>query len=388
MIRQQSYRSSVVVFDPVYRKSFLTPPQMVDPLKGMPKPDAPFTDEPCLRFLPDGSAELSCFLPEANAFTAMIYERDERIEFKKGEDGYFRAIIPNLAPGFRYISFMADHIPYLHPQLPIGYGFGKAVNYIDLPGMDFAEMQDVPHGKLQREVYYSEVANRMRAAWVYTPPGYENAKEKHYPVLYIQHGGGENEADWFFMGRVNWILDNLLAEGKVQEMIIVANHGNAYRENPDGTFTEVDAASVIMKDCIPFIDMNYRTIPEAYGRAVAGLSMGGGQARHMAHGHPELFKNVAVFSSGQGFMVSGASQGDVFDYSELFSSPEYYKERFDVTFVACGLEDMRHEYTKEHVQALRDKGFDVVYKAYPGGHEWNVWRMAIKDFMEMIFHAI
>lgn len=383
----QSYNSNLLCFDPIFRKMEINPRPMGDPRKGM-LPMDDFHDEPGVRGMENGGAAFSVFLPKAKEVILDIDYMPEKIQLVKGEDGHFRAEVPNAGGGFHYIRMTVDGVPFLHPLLPISYGFAGVVNYIDLPSEDEDTLlKDVPHGRVARELYPSEINGRTRACWVYTPPAYDAHPEKRYPVFYIQHGGGEDETDWFFAGKLNYILDNLIARDACKEMIVVANHGNAHREVEPGFFTEVDASEIIWKECVPFIDKAYRTIPDAVHRAVAGLSMGGGQARHLAHGHPEIFRNVGVFSSGQGFLVSGNSQNVEFDYSELFSSPEHYNSVMDVTFVACGEKDMRSEYTGPQVRELTEKGYNVIYREYPGDHEWNVWRAAAKDFIQMIFKA-
>lgn len=384
-IYDQSYNSHIAAFDAIYRPQLLTPPIMPDPSKGMPSVQD-FRAEPGVRGLESGDVSLSVFLPQASKVTARIAEEDEAIEFTKGEDGYFRAEAQNVPAGFHYIDFEADGIPFVHPNLPIGYGYGHSVNFIDIPGEeDYYLLKDVPHGAITMEQYKSQINGRYRACWVYTPPSYPNDPDKRYPVLYIQHGGGENETGWFWQGKLNYILDNLIACGECREMIVVANSGNAYRELKPDVFTVADASEIIVRECVPFIDGKYRTIANAENRAVAGLSMGGGMARHIAHQHPDIFRNVGVFSSGQGFMVSGSSQGVTFDYSKLFSTPEYYNSVMKVTFVICGDTDMRHTYTSEQANSLAEKGYHVLYKEYPGGHEWNVWRPAARDFVKMLF---
>lgn len=381
----QSYNSNFLCFDPVFRKRELHPKPWGDPRKGAP-PSEDFHDEPGIRGMEHGGASFSVFLPHAKEVSLRIDYVHEHIQLTKGEDGYFRGDVPDVPGGFHYIWFTVDGNPFLHPSLPIGYGYGVAVNYIDIPSEDTDTLiANVPHGRLARELYPSKIIGRTRACWVYTPPGYNAHPEKRYPVLYIQHGGGEDEIGWFIYGKLDCILDNMIAKGACKEMIVVANHGNAYREIEPGFYAEEDAAEIIWRECVPFIDKTYRTIPDAKHRAVAGLSMGGGQARHLAHGHPEIFRNVGIFSSGQGLSVSSDLPHMAFDYSGLFATPEHYNSTMDVTFVACGEKDFRSEYTAPQIAELTGKGYHIIYREYPGDHEWNVWREAAKDFLQFIF---
>lgn len=384
-VYDQSYNAHLLSFDPVYRPVQNQPQLSPNPFKGLSAAND-FDAEPGIRGLPGGGIALSFYAPDASAVEAKVGESETPIVLAKQENGYWRAEASDVPAGFHYLFFTVDGVSVIHPNLPVGYGYGRAVNYIDVPSeeTDFL-LRDVLHGGLTMELYKAQSTGRFRACWVYTPPKYGQDINKRYPVLYIQHGGGENETGWFWQGKLHYLLDNLLADSRCAEMIVVANAGNAYQELSSDHFSEADAASIIMEDCIPMIDEKYRTIPDARHRAVAGLSMGGGQARHMAHGRPDLFANVGVFSSGQGFLVKGESQGVTFDYSELFSSPEHYNAVMDVTFVACGTEDMRHAYTAEQVAALASQGYHVSYHPYPGEHEWNVWRLAARDFLTELF---
>jgi len=379
----QSYNSHILAFDPVYRNVKDT--GKIDVSKGVMR-DPRFNAEPGARGLDGGGAKFSFFAPDAKSVTMSILEIRAKYEFTAGDDGYWRYECPDFPAGFHYVFFEVDGVSTYHPNLPMGYGYGKSVNFVDLPGKDdFYLLKDVPHGVLSMEIYKSGVSGRFRNCWVYTPPGYNTSGEKRYPVLYIQHGGGEDETGWFWQGKLNYILDNLIAEGLCEEMIVVTNSGSADKEIGPDEFTSANVSQIILTDCIPLIDSKYRTKADRHSRAISGLSMGGGISRHLAHTYPEVFANMGIFSSGQGFMVAGESQGWVFDYTELFKTPEFYNSVMDITFVACGTEDMRHPYTKTQAEELTEKGYNVEYHAYPGDHEWNVWRLAARDFIMKLF---
>lgn len=330
-----------------------------------------------------GCVILLCQAPGANSVEVEL--KEIRYPMVKLSEDLFQFRIPEGVYGFQYLRFWADGIEIMNPLLPFGYGYGRVCNYAELPGSDtFYLPQNVPHGNITLERYPSEVTGRDRVCWVYTPTGYENSN-KCYPVLFIQHGGGENETGWFWQGKLRFILDNLIADGECKEMIVVANAGYAYMEIEDGRFVPTDFSKVICEDCIPFIDKKYRTKADRLNRAVAGLSMGAGQARHLAHSHPELFAYMGVFSSGAGFEIKGDMPGGSFDYSNLFCSPDYYNHLMKLTFIGCGEDDMRHEYTSRQVESLRQQGFLVEYHPYPGDHEWNVWRLCARDFLKKLF---
>jgi enterochelin esterase-like enzyme len=341
-IYDQTYNSNLLCFDSIYRpEAKAKPADTLNPFKGIPQPTG-IQNVPGVRGLEGGGIEVTYYAPDASGVEMSVPEIEQPFSFDKADNGYWTLRAAEIPAGFHYVFFKVDGVSTIHPQLPIGYGYGRNVNYIDVPGdEDFYLLKDVPHGNITVEIYKSVINGRFRNCWVYTPPAY-NESDKRYPVLYIQHGGGEDEMGWFWMGRINYIIDNLLAEGRCEEMIIVANSGSAYRETGHDEFEVADAAEIIIRECVPFIDGKYRTLADCEYRAIAGLSMGGGQARHLAHSHPDTFANLGAFSSGQGFIVKGESQGMVFDYTDLFSSPEHYNKTMKLTFVVCGTEDMRH----------------------------------------------
>lgn len=204
----------------------------------------------------------------------------ERIPLYRQENGDWTGTAEGLPAGFHYHDYIVDGTRMCNDLAPIGYGDFRAINYFEIPDADsgFYLLQDVPHGTVRMDYYNSTVTARYRSCFVYTPPGYETHPEKHYPVLYLQHGGGETETGWIWQGKVNYIMDNLIAAGQCQEMILVMNDGYAFL--PDASEHPARGAIdlVLAKDCIPFIDQKYRTLPDRRTRAVAGLSMGGFQA--------------------------------------------------------------------------------------------------------------
>lgn len=332
-----------------------------------------------------GNAYIICQAAGANEIQIEFKVKEEKYLMEKMNKELFCFKVPDEIYGFQYVSFYANGVEIMNPLLPFGYGYGRICNYVELPGKDnFYMPSKVAHGSITLERYFSAETGRDRVCWVYTPAGYDKGTEL-YPVLYIQHGGGENESAWFWQGKLHFILDNLIASGECEKMIVVANTGYVYRNTENGRFGVADFSEVICKECIPFIDQKYRTIADRDHRAVAGLSMGAGQARHLAHGHAELFSYMGVFSSGAGFQIKGNMPGGTFDYSELFKTPKCYNSIMKLTFIACGDVDIRHAYTLGQVEDLRNEGYNVEYHTYPGDHEWNVWRLCIRDYLKKIF---
>jgi hypothetical protein len=222
-----------------------------------------------------------CMFPDPNAADPTVQGLggafSERIPLYRQENGDWTGTAEGLPAGFHYHDYIVDGTRMCNDLSPIGYGDFRAINYFEIPDADsgFYLLQDVPHGTVRMDYYNSTVTARYRSCFVYTPPGYETHPEKHYPVLYLQHGGGETETGWIWQGKVNYIMDNLIAAGQCQEMILVMNDGYAFL--PDASEHPARGAIdlVLAKDCIPFIDQKYRTLPDRRTRAVAGLSMGG-----------------------------------------------------------------------------------------------------------------
>ena len=255
------------------------------------------------------------------------------------------------------------------------------LNYFEMPDIysDFYLLQDVPHGTIRMDYYKSSVTGRIRNCFVYTPPGYEEHPEKRYPVWYLQHGGGEDETGWIWQGKINYILDNLLASGQCREMIVVMNCGYAFFPDGSGHHSRGQIGDVLVKDCIPFIDKKYRTLPHRRARAMSGLSMGGFQSQSTVFQYPEYFASVGLFSSN--FIVKNEED----DYTELLSDPKAFNELFDLCFVSWGDQEDMKASNGPLLSSLREKGFRIVSYVTPGYHEWAVWRYSAREFAKLLF---
>ena len=298
------------------------------------------------------------------------------------EDGWWEITLHDIPEGFHYHEYFVDGNRCLNPHAPIGYGCFRPINYFEMPGEDssFYYLNDVPHGDIRMEQYRSPVTGRIKACWVYTPPGYEHAHTESYPVLYLQHGVGENETGWIWQGKVNYIMDNLIAAGQCQEMILVMNDGYAFL--PDASEHPARGAIdlVLAKDCIPFIDQKYRTLPDRRTRAVAGLSMGGFQAQAAALHFPELFASAGLFSCY--FIIKDHYD----DYTELFSDARTFNGLFDLFFFSTGTEESNfYEQNLRTVQHLKELGIDITYFETSGYHDWQVWRHSFRAFVTKLF---
>lgn len=356
----------------------------------IPRSD-PFFQLPAVEYIRPGCIRLNYFAPGARQVEVCGWEAEGSFEKKRPLHrslyaGYWIIELDDLPAGFHYCTFFEDGRSRINPLGPIGYGADTAANFIEVPdeSSNFYLLQDVPHGTVHMNLYPSANAPGNRMCYVYTPPQYEYTQYR-YPTVYIQHGGGETETAWLWQGKINLILDNLIAASLCEPMIAVLNSGYAYEIHGDevrmGSFSRV-----LAQECVPFIDHLYRTIPDRKHRAVCGLSLGGLHAKQAVFENMALFANLGVFSSGAGFDVKGTDVfGNAYDYSQLFDTPERYNQRLDITFVSCGDQDRRIAYTKPQVQKLQQLGYAITFASYPGFHEWQVWRKSARDFLQLIF---
>jgi enterochelin esterase family protein len=258
--------------------------------------------------------------------------------------------------------------------------------------VDFYTLKDVSHGDIRSKNYFSKTTGTWRNVNVYTPPGYDDNPKKSYPVLYIQHGRGEDERGWAVQGKTNIILDNLIAEGKAVPMIVVIPNGNATKPGVNAWGYNDEAMAVfkeeLVENVIPFIEKNYRVKPGAENRALAGLSMGGGQTFYTGLRHPDKFAYIGVFSTGL-FGGIGRQEGSAFDPEAvipgILTNPQSFNDKLKVFYISVGEQDQRIEATKKLIETLRSKDLHVEFASFPGGHEWQVWRKSLHDFAPKLF---
>ena len=341
--------------------------------------------EPAIKILDNGDVRFRYYAPEAHRVEVAGcggYFSDEKVPMEKGEDGWWSCVVSGIKPGFHNHKYWVDGNLMVNPDAPIGYGWFYPINIFDLPGEEdgFWMLRDVPHGDVRMEYYKSSVTRRTKLCWVYTPAGYDDS-DKRYPVMYIQHGVGENEMGWVWQGHLNVIADNLIADGLCEEMIIVMNCGYAFVPGEDTVFLPGDFSKELTEDCIPHIDEVYRTIPDRKHRAMAGLSLGSAQAFYIANEHKDLFANVGVFSGG--FPIE--NRFGLWDYSEYYNDAEAVNRDFDVLFIAGGDDEGYPERTAPVIKEEQDKGVNVIGYHHPGFHVWDVWRFSAREFMQLIF---
>lgn len=333
----------------------------------------------------DGSVTIRMKCPGANSVTlSLLSGKATQHQFTMSkEDDHFAITLHDLLPGFYYHKYIVDGNELINPLAPIGYGCFQPINFIEIPGEDdFFYEKNVPHGTIHINKYYSNVTSEMRNCFVYTPPEYRSDKTNiRYPVLYLQHGAGESETGWIWQGKMNYILDNLIAEHKCQEMIVVMNNG--YAINESGNYPPLIGAlgDVLEKDCIPFIDSNYNTIPDRIHRGIAGLSMGAMQSQYIAFHYASLYSAVGLFSGG--FTI----KDDFSDYTDMLNDTATFNTTFPLLFASYGeQEDARFLEAKTTLDKYAKMGLVSTVYSTPGYHEWDVWRRCLHEFLTLLFH--
>lgn len=328
---------------------------------------------------------------KVEVFTNFGLGPDGPWEMQRGDDGIWTLTSPPVVPGFHYYALIVDGVQVNDPGSDVFFGTGKPTSGIEIPesSVDFYHAKDVPHGEVRSRWYNSKVTGKPRHVMVYTPPGYDTDLQQRYPVLYLQHGAGEDETGWTRQGHANFILDNLVAAGKAKPMIVVMEKGYATRSgeaaiSPDrgrgdgGAFEDV-----VLKDLIPMIDASYRTRADRKHRAIAGLSMGGGQALRIGLSHLDTFSVVASFSGV--FNVDPKTA-----YGGIFANPAEFDQKEGLLYLhsgTVGLDARIHASASNLHNALQQSGIkNVVFRDAKGlAHEWQTWRYALYDFAPRLF---
>ena len=327
---------------------------------------------------PDLTVEFQVQAPEAQEVAVDICGKVYPMQ-REG-DGPWKVVTDSLEPGFHYYFLVVDGMRLSDPNSQLFFGTGVDASAIDIPeaGVDFYLEKNVPRGEIRMQRYWSPSLNAWRTCYVYVPAEYDSKPRQRYPVLYLQHGGGEDETGWARQGKTDIILDNLIAARKAVPMLIVMDYGQAAG----------DFAEILLNETIPMIDSKYRTLADARHRAMAGLSFGGGQSWSIGLKHPEVFSSIGIFSSG---MFGGVGPGAYAPFSvesqlpELLADPAAFNAAHPVFYMSCGEGDPRIEHTRAAADALKAAGAKVKFTAWPGGHEWQPWRKSLNEFCQLIF---
>lgn len=339
----------------------------------------------------DGNVHFCFYAPEAREMAVVGYENSdfsETVPMVKGADGYWRASVSNVKPGIHLCSYLLDGNYVVNPDQALCHDKHHATNWFEVPDRndDTYICKDVPHGTLHMELFKSSKTGMMRNCWVYTPASYYENPDRYYPVMYLQHGGSESEACWIWEGKINYIADNLFAEGKAEEMIIVLNC--LYDIDYSIAFEDVekdltgDFDSVLTKDCMPFIENKYRILKDGNHRAIAGFSMGSYATASAACYHPGLFAYVA--------MLSGSFDDRWYSYChcrEVLEHDPEMREKTKLFYMSVGTNEFRlHPQVLENIEFLKKCGVRCELAEYPEMyHEITICRKSVRRFMEQLF---
>jgi enterochelin esterase-like enzyme len=363
------------------------------------------------RIRPDLSAEFRLTAPTAQKVE--VHVGGQIVELVKDAQGIWTGTSAPLVPGFHYYVFVVDGVSVNDPMSQTYYGLDREASAIEVPehGVDFYDVKDVPHGDVRQHWYFSRITGAWRDCFVYTPPGYDTNPTMRYPVLYLQHGHGEDETGWIRQGHANFILDNLIAAGKAKPMIIVMDRGTAARAGsqvapvfgPDApapgsagsmkAMTDSSAVfeDVVTQDLIPMIDSTYRTIPDRDHRALAGLSMGGMQTFQIGFDHLDTFGYLGGFSGPPvAFLFGGQSVDLKTAFNGVLADPNAFNARVHLLWLGVGTAepDPMHAGIEKFHDALTQAGIHHVFFESPGtAHEWQTWRRDLYDFAPRLFTA-
>ncbi len=374
-------------------------------------PGAPY---PCV--YPDHRVTFRIAAPDAQKVQVRLGGSHD---MTRGEDGLWTVTIPPQPVGFHYYSIVVDGAVVADPATRTFFGSGWDNSGVEIPAedADFYAAKDVPHGEVRERWYYSKITGKWRRCYVYTPPEYETNPRSRYPVLYLLHGWGENEQGWHTQGHLDFIMDNLIAEGKAKPMLIVMDNLNAVKPGEDASlywarsiiarrsmadlppppgarppagggrgffpanwgqaFTEM-----MFTDLIPMVERTYRVLPGRENRAMAGLSMGGAQTFKTG------LDNLDKFAYLGGFSGSCGGRDTNFDPKTTcggaFADPAAFNKKVKLLFLGIG--SAEGQGTKNFSEALTKAGIHNVYFESPGtAHEWLTWRRCLNDFAPRLF---
>jgi enterochelin esterase-like enzyme len=356
---------------------------------------------------------LRLYAPSARQVTAAGELDGKPHPMTKGADGVWSVTVGPLEPDIYTYAFNVDGISALDPRnnnTKYGYGNFGPVSVVQVPGdgPQFYDVKDVPHGDVRIRPYVSRSLGVTRTAWIYTPADYEQGKD--FPVLYLLHGAGDIESGWTMIGRANTIIDNLIAEKKARSMVVVMPLGHTIQSfwtgpaksvpdpvsaamRPGATLDDIISTMMsgdgkgglspfgrdLVDDVMPMVEKTYKVSRKPEHRAIAGLSMGGGQTINVAFGRPELFRYVAL--------MSPAASGRVAEYyANVAKTPDVLNEQFKLLWIGVGKDDgLTGPGDHAFVEALKKHGVKQTFVVSPGRHEWTVWRHHLAQIAPLLF---
>ncbi len=345
---------------------------------------------------PDRTVTLRFRAPDATQVEVVgeILQGKSPLAMTKAKDGVWTATLGPLPPEIWIYNFRIQGIDVADPSnpaiKPVPPGFAMS-SFVEVPGETpaFYDSRPVPHGEIRMVLYESKPMGVTRWVWIYTPPNYDKSGAK-YPVLYLLHGNGEAQNGWVMNGRANIILDNLIADKKAQPMVVVMPQGHALQGANVGPLVRLTGETNmfskrfpqdLLQEVMPLVERNYRVYTDADHRAIAGLSMGGGQALSIGLAHPDLFHYVLGFSGA----VGGPFMNAETEFGQTLSKPEVLNSKLRLLWVSCGKQDFLYQANRQFVDMLKSKGVKVFFQETEGSHVWSVWRNYLNETAPMLF---
>jgi enterochelin esterase family protein len=378
--------------------SLVAQPAATPPRRG---PQGPQVTSP--EIAPDRHVTFRILAPKAEAVRLSgsdIPGNGPGAEMTKGTNGVWEVTLGPIDPGAYRYNFNVDGVSVIDPRNPATSESNNNVwSLVYVPGSDFMDTREIPHGAVASLTYYSKTLQRFRRLHVYTPPGYQLGEGK-FPVFYLLHGAGDSDDSWTSVGRAGFIMDNLIAAGTAKPMIIVmpAGHTRAFGFGGGGGGggprpTTDEFVQDFLNDVMPFVEKNYRVYTDSTHRAIAGLSMGGGQTLNIAIPHLDEFSYVGVYSSGI-FGINGRGPGANTNAPPGPSWEEQHKAVLDdaklkeglkLFWFSTGKDDFLIATTRATVEMFKKHGFEPVFHETTGAHTWINWRNYLDEFAPQLF---
>lgn len=358
-----------------------------NPAEGIPAiTNIPEAAYPCVDA--QSKATFKIYAPEAKDMKIDICGR--KYPMNRATDGSWSVTTDPLVEGFHYYFVIVDGVAVNDPASETFYGCGRQASGIEIPekaeeAAYYTFNKDIPHGQVRECPYFSESEQAQRRCFVYTPAEYETRHDKKYPVLYLQHGMGEDERGWHEQGMMANILDNQIAAGKCVPMIVVMDYGNCgyiHGTRPGETRDEFGASftPIMLNELIPFIEQTFRVKTDRDNRAMAGLSWGGHETFQITLNNLDKFSHIGSFSGALFFLADGIDKacGGVFNDADAFNN------RVHTLFLGMGSEE---NFGSDKIsEALKRAGINHTYYISPGTHhEWLTWRRCLNQFLPLIF---
>jgi len=334
------------------------------------------------QMLIDGRAVFRLKAPDAQKVQLDLAKKYDMV---KNSEGIWEVTTDSLSEGFHYYSIIIDGVAVCDPASETFYGMGRMASGFEVPfkGDGYYAVRNVPHGDIRIKRYFSTVTNTWRRIYVYTPAGYDERTNEKYPVLYILHGGGEDERGWATQGKTDLILDNLIADKKAKPMLVVMPDGNPVLPGFGEDNLKLFEAE-LKQSIIPFVEKSFSVDTGSKNRALAGLSMGGIQTLYAGVNNTQLFAYLGVFSSGwiQPMQSDLANR----QYEFMKNNVNTINSNLKQLWIAMGgKEDIAYKNCQMMLAKFEELKIKYTYSEYPGGHTWPVWRNNLYNFAPLLF---